>query len=453
MSRFKEKGEAMLKRKMYDYLLQWKCNHGTECLMIRGARQVGKSYLVTTFGEHEYTSFVALDFVEHPEYASIFDGSLSAADIYSRITLSVPNVRLIPGKTLIFLDEIQECPNARTALKYLAIDGTYDVIASGSLLGIRFRELADAPSLPVGYERPITLHPLDFEEYLWARGYDERAVSELRDYFTQLEAVPRDINERFMALVREYLAIGGMPAVVTSFMAARDFGAAHRTQLMLHELYLDDIARYAPSTERAKARACYLSLPRQLAKENTKFQFAVVEQRGTARKFQSSISWLTGSEMVLVSRAVSAPSFPLSAYEEDRFRLYANDTGMLMAMYPFEMKRAVVENELKGPMKGGLYENLIATMLASQGIGLRYWRSSNNKYEIEFLVDGQGASVIPLEVKAGRGATASLNDMLQRDDVSIGYKLLDGNVGRDGKKITLPHYMAAFLAQELARHA
>lgn len=439
-------GDIMrLRRKTTDYLREWKASHGRECLMVNGARQVGKSYVIEEFGSTEYQSLVTLDFVKHPEYAQVFEGSLDAADIYSRITLLVPGARLVPGGTLIFLDEIQECPQARAALKYLAIDGSFDVIASGSLLGIRFRELKDAPSLPVGYERPVTMRPLDFEEFLWARGYDDAALGALRGYFERLEPVPAAINDRFMGLLREYLAVGGMPATVAAFAERRDFAAAHESQLALHALYLDDIARYAPPEERVKARECYLSLPRQLAKENTRFQYSVVEARGSARRFGGSVGWLAGSEMVNVCRSVSTAGFPLAAYEADAFRLYANDTGMLMAMYGFEMKGAVVTNKLKGPMKGGLYENLVGSMLAARGVPLRYWISTSAKHEIEFLVDGPGATVTPVEVKAGRCSTVSLNEMLARDDVAIGYKLIDGNAGRDGKKVTLPLYMAMFL--------
>ena len=440
----------MLRRKIYSKLKRWKAGHGPECLLIQGARQVGKSYIVAEFGEHEYASFVSIDFIEQPALKEIFSGSLDADDIYSRMTLLLPGIKLIPGNTLIFLDEIQECPEARSALKYLALDGRFDVIASGSLLGIRFREAKNAPSLPVGYERPLTLHPLDFEEYLWAAGYDDSAIDTLRGYFERLDPIPQSVHSKMMGLLREYLAIGGMPAVVKMFRQNRDYGEAHQAQSMLHSLYLDDMARYAPPGERAKARACYLSLPRQLAKENTKFQYSIVEPHGTARKFNGSVAWLVGAEMALVCRSVSTPLFPLAAYEEDRFRLYANDTGMLMAMYGFDMKAAVVSNQLKGPMKGGLYENLIGGMLAKKGIPLRYWTSTDAKREIEFLVDCD-ASVVPVEVKAKKGATASLNSFFDREEIRLGYKLIDGNIGRAGKKVTLPLYLAMFLFGDAPR--
>lgn len=436
----------MLRRKIIDTLRAWKASHGAECLLVNGARQVGKSFAVETFGGAEYASFIKIDFVKQPELKSVFEGSLAPEDIYSRITLMVPGARLVPGETLIFLDEIQECPEARSAFKYLAQDGRYDIIGSGSLLGIRFRELKDAPSLPVGYERQITMHPLDFEEFLWARGYTEEAIASLRGYLERMEPVPQAIHQSMMRQLREYLAVGGMPAVVQAFVdGGGDFGSAHDQQLLIHGAYLDDIARYASAPERVKARACYLSLPRQLAKENTRFKYAEVEKRGSARKFEGSVDWLTSANMTLRCSAVSTPTFPLASYEDgSRFRLYANDTGLLMAMFDFSMKAAVVENTLTGPMKGGLYENLVADMLAERGVPLRYWMSSDSKHEIEFIVE-RDAAVVPVEVKASRGSTASLNRMLERDDVLMGYKFIDGNLGVEGKKHTLPLYMAAFL--------
>lgn len=227
--------------------------------------------------------------MEHPDYREIFSGSLAAGDLYSRITLFVPGVRIIPGKTLLFLDELQECPEAGSAFKHLTQGGRCDVIGSGSFLGIRHRELEDAPSLPVGYERQATMRPLDFEEFLWALGYDDGALDALGGYYERLEPVPQAVHAIMMRHVREYLAVGSMPAVVSAFSEEGDYGAAHNAQQMLHALYLDDIARYAPPEERVKARACYLSLPRQLAKENTKFQYAVVEKRAGARKFAGSV--------------------------------------------------------------------------------------------------------------------------------------------------------------------
>lgn len=445
------KGRLVLKRKMLGYLRQWRREKRNECLLLKGARQVGKSFIVGEFGRSDYRSYIPIDFIEQPQLRAVFQGTAEPAEIYQQLSLVLPGVEFIDGETLIFLDEIQECPEARTALKYLAIDGRFDVIASGSLLGIQFREGEDQPSIPVGYEREVEMHPLDFEEFLWARGYDESATAALGRYAVDLQPVPQPVHEKMMRYLREYLAIGGMPAVVQRFIDTENYGEVHAEQTKLLASYLDDIAKYASATERVKARACYLSLPRQLAKENTKFQYAVVEKRSSSRKFEGSIDWLVGARMVLKCPMVSMPSFPLAAYEvDDRFRIYANDTGLLMAMYGFEMMAAVVNDELVGPMKGGLYENLVGGTLVKNGVPLRYWMSRSGDREIEFLVDGS-ASVIPVEVKASRGATISLNEFLERDDVKVGYKLIDGNVGKVGKKVTLPLYLAMFLFRTQVR--
>lgn len=433
----------MLKRKMTAYLEEWRSNKSKECLLIKGARQIGKTFIVESFGKRSYKSFIELNFIEQPNLMRAFEGALTADDIVRQLSLLVPGAAFIEGDTLIFLDEIQACPQARTALKFLAIDGRYDVIASGSLLGIGNNE--GGASIPVGYERSMVMHGLDFEEYLWARGYDEASVRLLRDYLTRMEPVPQVVHQEMMRLVREYMAIGGMPAVVQSFVQTNNFSVAHSEQEKILSAYLDDIAKYADATDRVKARACYLSLPHQLAKENTKFQYSLVQKGGSSRKFAGSLEWLRDAEIVRYCRCVSTPHFPLLAYEsDDRFRVYANDMGLLICQYGFEMKDAVVNNLLKGPMRGGLYENLVADMLAKAGKPLHYWRSSDGSREMEFLLDGPEATVIPIEVKASRGSTVSLNSTLDQDDVRVGYKFMDGNIGRDGKKVTLPLYLAAF---------
>lgn len=436
----------MLKRKMTAFLNAWKREKRQECLLIKGARQVGKSFIVNDFGS-SYESFVSIDLIEEPSLKAIFSGALNAEEIFQQLSLLLPGTRIIPGSTLLFIDEIQECPEARTALKYLATDERCDVIASGSLLGIEYRQQDPRirASIPVGYERQVEMHPLDFEEFLWALGYDESATQSLASYVRSPRQVPSALNDAMMKRLREYLAIGGMPEVVQRFVDTKHYGEAFEIQSKLLQSYLDDIARYALPAERVKARASYLSLPRQLAKENTKFQYSTIEHRGTARKFSDSLEWLEGARMVIKCQSVSTPQFPLAAYEdESKFRLYANDTGFLMAMYGFEMLSAVVDNTLAGPMKGGLYENLVAGMLVKQGASLRYWMSSKGDREIEFLLE-RNAAPVPIEVKASRGSTISLNDVLAREDVPVGYKLIDGNAGIDGKKVTLPLYLGAFL--------
>lgn len=438
----------MLTRKMTAYLYQWRRTKRRECLLIKGARQIGKTFTVEAFGSAAYKSFIEVNFLKDPRLRRAFEGDLSADEIIRQLGLLIPNVSFPAGETLIFLDELQACPQARTALKFLALDDRYDVIASGSLLGISYKE--PHVSVPVGYERSVVMEGLDFEEFLWARGHSREAVASLREYMDSLSPVPHAVHEAYMRLLREYMATGGLPAVVQAYADSNNFNIVHAEQEKILGAYLDDIAKYADATDRVKARACYLSLPHQLAKENTKFKYSLVQRGAGARQFAGSLEWLRDAEIIRVCRAVATPQFPLLAYEEDdKFRVYANDLGLLVSMYGYEMKDAVVNNLLKGPMKGGLYENLVADMLAKQGLKLHYWMSRDNSREIEFLVDGPGASVVPIEVKASRGSTVSLNALLAQESVSVGIKLVDGNVGRDGKKVTLPLYMAMFLGEAI----
>lgn len=432
----------MLKRKIYQQLQEWRDSHHEDCLLIKGARQVGKTFAITQFGQTEYESFIAINFIESPQLKALFDGDLSSSNIKKQMTMLIPGIQFIAEKTLIFLDEIQECPNARTALKFLAQDNTIDVIASGSFLGLSY---ASVSSIPVGYERQIEMYGLDFEEYLWALGYSEETTNTLREHFHALEPLPDEVHKKMLEILHEFMAIGGMPAVVQAFVEKQNFATAYAEQEKILAAYLDDIAKFADVTTRNKARECYLSIPRQLAKENTKFKYGMVEKKGTARKFETALDWLRDANLVRYCRAVTTPQFPLRAYEdESKFRVYLSDPGLLCAMYGFEMIAAIIRDELQGPMKGGIYENVVADMLVKAGRDLHYWMNDKGNIEIEFLLEKE-ASVVPVEVKAKRGATASLNKLLEQDDMKYGYKLSAGNIGVSGKKITLPLYMALYL--------
>lgn len=442
----------MLRRKLYDFLLLWKSSHAKEGLLIKGARQIGKTFIVDEFGKREYASYLYLNFVTNPEQREIFAGNLDAETIFRELSIRFPAFKLIPGNTLLFFDEIQNCPFARTAIKPLAINGKADVIASGSLLGLTFlndekeikRERQEA-SIPVGYERQITMRPMDFEEYLWALGYREEVIDMLREYFAKLTTLPKSINDRMLTLFREYLAIGGMPETVNRFLAENSYSAAFEEQTKIIDSNLDDIIKYAPTADKPKIRACYLSLPAQLARENKKFKYAEVERGGTARKFGSAVDWLRESSLVLQCHNLETPELPLSAYHTPGcFKLYASDVGILTGMMGFDIKQPLVANKLKGNAKGGIYENVIMTQLVSRGYHPSYYLPKSNQTEIDFLIEKDGA-VVPIEVKAGNDSSASFNRMLERDDIQVGYKFVNGNIGRSGKKITLPHYMSMFI--------
>ena len=432
----------MLKRKIYQTLLDWKNTKHNECLLIKGARQVGKSFIIREFGRKNYQSFIELNFYQHPEYISIFDGDLTPNEIYKRISLQLLGVNFIEGKTLIFLDEIQHCPNARTAIKFLAQDNRYDVISSGSLLGLHYKEIV---SIPVGYEKQIDMYALDFEEFLWAYGYDDIAIKNLKEYFLSKEKIPHAIHDKFQQIVREYLVVGGMPDVVNVFFETQNFQAVHQKQIDILREYEEDIKKYAKTTDRQKIKDCYYSIPRQLAKEYTKFQYSTVSPRSTAKKYENALEWLDDAGMIRCVYNVSTPQLPLRAYEkQNEFKVYATDIGLTTALFGFETQAALVQDILKGPAKGGIYENLIFDMLIKRGADLHYIKKENSTQEIEFLME-ENCSIIPIEVKSKKGETHSLNEFLKEWNPPYSYKLTSTNIGEVENKITLPHYMAMFI--------
>ena len=432
----------MLKRKITDKLLEWKSQKKNECLMVKGARQIGKTYTIRHFGKENYKSYIEINFEENPNYKEIFDGSLEVNELIQKISLLIPNVEFIENDTLIFFDEIQSCPQARTSLKFWALDNRYDVIGSGSLLGINYKEVS---SFPVGYERQIEMHSLDFEEFLWGLGISDDVISNLKTYFEKPSQIPESIHSSMTTYLRKYMIVGGMPAVVNKYLETNNFNEVHSQQQMILNEYLNDIAKYAPTSDKPKARNCYLSIPQQLAKENTKFQFSVVEKKGTSRKYANSLDWLRDANLIRYCYNVSLPEFPLAAYiKTDQFRIYVNDIGLLISMYGYEMKNAIFTDSLKGHAKGGIYENLMADFLLKKDYPLIHYNSSNGSQEIEFFIE-QNSKIVPIEVKSKQGSTTSLNKILENEDVEKGYKFTNTNAGIDGKKITLPLYLAMFL--------
>ena len=442
----------MLKRKFYDTLVNWKKTKKHECLTVTGARQVGKTYIIEKFGQENYDSYIYINFLKNPELKSIFSDTLEPEAIYKRISLQIPAARFVEKDTLIFLDEIQACRRARTALKFLALDDRYDVISSGSLLGLNYNawddegfENEEEYSVPVGYEREIDMYSLDFEEYLWANGYGDNAVDILAEYFLRREKVDHEVNRRYLELFNEYMVIGGMPEVVQEFVNHSNYNMAFEIQQKILREYMRDINHYAKNSDKPKIRKCYESMPRQLARENRRFTYGVVESGGKARKYGNAIEWLLDAGLVRRISNVSIPVMPLAAYEKtEEFKLYLSDIGLLTAMFGVETQRALLEKKLTGPAKGGIYENLVFDILMKKNKKVYYYRRANSEQEIEFLLEDEG-EVVPVEVKSKNGETLSLNTFMQEYSPQKAYKLIDGNVGvRDGK-VTVPLYMAMFI--------
>lgn len=435
----------MLKRKITAKLESWKASERRKCLIVQGARQVGKTFSINRFGERNYPDLLVINFKEEPSASAVFQGDLTVDSMLTALRFRYPEHLLQERKTLLFLDEIQECPEAITSLKFWSIDGRFDVIASGSLLGIDYKR---STSYPVGYVDYLSLTGLDFEEYLWACGVGEDQTNSLRQMFEDRRAVPPAIHQALSRHFRTYCALGGMPEVVQTFCDTQDFRVADTVQRQLLQGYLYDIAHYATATEKIKAEQCFLSIAGQLlAKENHKFQYKHVEKGGKAQKFFSSIDWLERADIASMSHNVTACAFDLADYEvEGNFRLYCTDLSLLLAMRDFGLKQAIVENTLTGNTKGGLYESVVADALLKSGHSLHFYRNESTKREVDFLVQTDGR-VVPVEVKGGNKPSASLAHIMgQGSGIELAYKVADANVGvASSGVVTIPHYMAMFI--------
>lgn len=433
----------MLRRKIYDKLLAWKNNKGKkDAILLRGVRQCGKTYIVREFGKREYKNFIEINFIERSDMQAVFSGNLDVDNMVQQIKLSMPGCQFIPGETLLFLDEIQDVPNARTSLKFWTQDGRFDCIASGSLLGMDYK---NEVSIPVGYEQQLIMRTLDFEEFIWALGAEVNLKEMLAPYVDGAKRVPEAMHNSLNKYLQEYMVVGGLPEVVDTYIATKDFYQVHLLQEKILRDYQDDIAKYALNQDKIKAKQCFLSIPRQLSKENHKFQYSVVEKKATARKFTSSLDWLHNAGLIDFAYNVNSPWFPLKAHvKEDQFRVYLCDIGLLVAMYGYQLKIALLSDALEGPAKGGIYESLVADILAKRGEELYYYKKEDSTLEIEFILERE-CKLVPVEVKARKGSTRSLNELLKMDNIERGYKLTAQNTGVVEKKITLPLYMAAII--------
>lgn len=435
----------MLKRKATKDIKKWVESKDRKCLVVQGARQTGKTYIIERFAEDNYEEYVEINFKQMPSARDIFSGDLTVANMVMAMRFRFPEKKIAPGKTMIFLDEIQECQEALTSLKFWALDNRFDVIASGSLLGIDYKR---ASSYPVGYVDYLKMDGLDFEEFLWGMGITEDMIETLCGYLESRTAIPEAINSQMMDCYRQYVAIGGMPEAVSKYADTRDFRDVDRIQRNLLQGYLYDIAHYATAEEKVKAEKCYLSLAKQLLdKENHKFQYKEVERGGRAQKYYSSIEWLLRADMIHICKRVTDIKFDLEDYaRDDFFRAYTTDLSLLMAMKDFSLKQHIVENTLEGNTKGGLYECAVADALYKKGHKLYFYKNDTSHKEIDVIIQKDG-SVVPIEVESEQGKANSLKSVMKKNkDIPWGYKFADGNIGvSDDCIITLPLYMAAFI--------
>ena len=431
----------MLTRKLSTQLAEWKNTMNRKCLLVKGARQVGKTTTIEKFAKENYKHYVYMNFDKTPEYQSIFDGNLDVETLVKKISLVIPNAELVPGETLIFLDEIQECPNARTALKFLTLDRRFDVIASGSMLGIKYKEVR---SYPVGQVDYLEMHSLDFEEFLWANGITPKSIADIKEYFDTKTPVPTVMHNKMMELFREYIVIGGMPAVVQEFVDTHNFANVLRLQRNIISDYEDDIAKYAEENQKAKAKACFRSIPKHLSKDYKKFQYSIVEKGGSSRKYGGSLDWLFDAGMINFCNNLEIPELPLEGNSiSSEFKVYMRDTGLLIAMLDEGTAKDIIDGNL-GIYKGAIFENIIADIFTKSGKKLYYFEK-NNRLEIDFFIR-LNSKAVGVEVKsADNTKSRSLDTLVGYYGVERGIKLSAKNVGGKDKIESLPLYMAMFL--------
>ncbi len=440
----------MLQRKIERTLIKWKNTPNHKPLIIKGCRQCGKTFSVNAFAKEYYTHVVYLNFFEHPDYKLAFEGSKQIDSIVMNLTALLPNSRFVSGQTCIILDEIQECSAARTALKFFKIDGRYDVIATGSLLGVcgYKGDETDYNSIPVGYEQHIEMFPLDFEEFLWANGINQEIIGLLTKSLQERTPIPPAIHQRMRQLILEYTIVGGMPEVVNRFIATHNMSDVLEEQHSIITGYKEDMVKYAANEDKVRLRAAFDSIPRQLSKENKKFQFSVIKKGARAKEYITGIQWLEDAGIIIRCRNLSITELPLEGNAiEDSFKVYMRDTGLFVSMLEDGTQFDILQGRLYG-YKGAIFENLIADIFIKMGRKLYYYRKDSG-LEIDFVIRYHSECVL-VEVKASTGNTKSTKTILQHPDkyhVYQAIKLGDYNIGEKDGILTLPVYMA-FLLRE-----
>lgn len=436
----------MLKRKIEQRLTAWKNTPNKKPLIIKGCRQCGKTFSVLEFAKRNYTHVVYLNFFENPDYTSVFAGSLEIDNIIMMLSaLLGKSAVFVPGETVIVLDEIQDCPEARTALKFFRIDGRFDVIGTGSLLGVKGYG-KEPKSIPVGSETVIDMYPLDFEEFLWANGISDALIQMLKQHLENETPVPEALHNRMRQLLLQYTIVGGMPDAVQTFVDTRQMDEVLRIQRDIVRSYEDDMVKYAERKDKSRIKECFQSIPKQLSKENKKFQYSVVKKGSTAAKYAGSLQWIEDAGIIARCYNLSITELPLDGNAvEDVFKVYMRDCGLFVSMLEDGTQFDILQGNLFG-YKGAIFENLIADIFGKMGRKLYYFHKDSG-LEVDFVIRHHGACTL-VEVKAATGNTKSTKTILRHPEkyhVHHAIKLGDYNVGRNEQILTLPLYMAFLL--------
>lgn len=445
-----QKPELYLRRKIDAFLEDWRSRKDRLPLIIKGARQVGKTECVRHFAEGRYESYVEINFVARPAFKEIIRDGFSVDDIVRNISMVAPEFQFVPHGTLIFFDELQEFPEIATSLKFFAQDGRYDVICSGSLLGIQVKRVK---SYSVGYQETVKLRSLDFEEFLWARGYHVEQLDALVEPPLTGRPFSAVVMESMGRLFLDYCAAGGMPDVLETYFVKGTFERVHATQRRILEDYREDVRKYAEGLDPVRIQAVFDSIPVQLAKENRKFQWSSVSKGASRKDYWGCVEWLEDAGVVEKCRRMELPELPLGAHlDPDAYKLYMCDSGLLLSMLDVEVQEDVRVRRNLGTWKGGYFEHVVGEALVKADVPLAYYKRENSTLEMDFFLR-TASNLVPIEVKAGNNRSKSLRTLIESGaykDIRWGVKLVDGNVGFNNHILTIPQW-CAFLLPRIVR--
>ena len=438
-----------LKRKIDDFFIEWKNSSSKLPLIVKGARQIGKTNSIRNFGNNNYKTFIEINFALQPQFKTIFEEGFEVDNIIKNITLKMPELELNEHNTLIFFDEMQDCVSTATSLKAFREDGRYDVICSGSLMGINYKEIE---SNSVGNKEDYIMKSLDFEEFLWAKGYSNEQIDDLYKHMLDLKPLTDMQYNVMMSNFKEYMIVGGMPAIVSKFVENKNFSGILRMQQQILLDYEEDITKYAGGLDKTKILNCYRKIPVFLGNENKKFQISKIADGARNREYVGVVEWLANAGIVNISYVMEQASLPLKGnYNPDNYRLYFADTGLLIGSLDEEVQEDLRNNENMNTYKGALYENIVSDMLVKEGYNLYFYKDDSKKIEMDFMVRDKN-SLIPIEVKANNNATISLNNLINNNlykDIKYGIKLCNKNIGFNGKFYTFPYFLTFLLKRYL----
>ena len=439
----------LLKRKVDKFLIDWKNSPDKKPLIIKGARQIGKTESIKNFAKNNYKSVIEINFVLQKQYKDIFDNGFEVDTIIKNISLRNPDFEFIPGETLIFFDELQDCINCATSLKSFNQDGRYDVICSGSLMGINYNEIE---SNSVGNKEDYEMYSMDFEEFLWAKGYKKEQIENLYEHMINVTPLSNTELSVMFENFKEYMVIGGMPAIVNSFIKNNNYSGTLKMQEQILKDYEEDITKYANGLDQGKILNVYRKIPTFLGNENKKFQISKVEHGARNREYVGTIDWLNNAGIINVCYCMEQPELPLGGnYNPDNFRLFFRDTGLLIGSLDEESQEDLRNNKNFNTYKGAIYENIVGDMLVKQGYKLYFYKNEKGTIEMDFFIRDKD-SLIPVEVKATDGATVSLNNLIESEkykDIKYGIKLGYKNIGFNGKFYTFPYFLTFLLKRYL----